>query len=530
VKNRRILDLGAFVGLSIFLILIFRPTLEAKFGLVDDHEIFRFASPVQLSPQVGAPLSLGEMIGTVDAENGRVRTVFYAIRFALVNLLGTNPFLWHVSLLLMGIVTAGLLYASLRILSIGVVPSILGVGTVMLLPTSSYAWIRLGAPENVGTLFLSIAFFAIAQSSVKHSMLWDAVLVLSTLLAALTKESFILVIPALIYAQLFVTRRLVPQPFSTTSSRVTAILLGLIFVLTLGLLLGRLHAAGLASQGGSSLILQTTTLWRWLDLAGNTVWQAAGYLPLVLLGTGILRRSDRRAIFRDLVVVGIFPVLLVVPQLFLYATREFFDPRYWLPAILGIVFVNVVSLAWLSQNSSKLVYQACVAWLFFWLIAFARQTAFQGAWFRADTIALNRMLDDVAARVGYQRAVVIAAEPSHYEAIISLLYHIAQRGRSDVPVYLLLTPGESNNRSLAQTQRNALQDKYFTGYNAIDLSPAQADAIILLSREENMLSSWLNHLPIKLVEYSEPVPTFSFREREFTTIKVTYQVLWLLPK
>lgn len=156
---------------------------------------------------------------------------------------------------------------------------------------------------------------------------------------------------------------------------------------------------------------------------------------------------------------------------------------------------------------------------------------FQVSWFRADTVALNRMLDDITTRTGYHRAVVIAADPGiHYEAAISLLYHIAQRGRADIPVYLLLTPSESGNRYLVETQTQALLETYFASYNAvIDVSPDQVDAIILLSQREDVTLFWTHSSSTKLVEYLEPVPTFSFKERAFTTTDAVYKVLWLSP-
>lgn len=536
-SKTRFLDLWVFVCLGLFLMFIFAPGLDAKFGLVDDHEIFRFASPVQLSPQVGPPISLGEMIGTIDTENGRVRTVFYAVRFAMVYLLGTNPMLWHATLLLMGLLTAGLFYASLRILKFGIVPSVLGVGMLMLLPTVSYAWVRLGAPENVGTLFLGLAFFAIAKSSRQtNSTPWDIVLVMSALAAALTKESFILTVPALTYARLLVAQRLSRQSFRKTIAvnLGVVILLGLVFVFTLGLLYFRVQAAGITGQGGSSFVFHSALLVRLLDLATNSVWQAAGYVPAILVGLIVLRQVNGRASrIREIFLVGIFPLSLIVPQLLLYATRDYFDSRYWLPAVIGIVFINLISLVWLSHHSPRIVYLGCVVWLSIWLAAFARQTAFQVSWFRADTIALNRMLDDLAQRVSPGRAVVIAADPGiQYEAAISLLYHIAQRGRADIPIYVLLAPSDSGNRQLAETQANSLLKTYFAGHNALtDVSPSQVNAIILFSREENIPPSWFSQLPTssRLVEYSEPVPTFSFKEGKFTNSSVGYSVLWSSP-
>lgn len=525
-------DLWVFIGFSLLMMLIYRPALDAKFALADDHEIFRFAAPVQLSPQVGPPLSLGEMIGPIDAENGRVRTVFYIVRFALINLLGTNPFLWHTCFLLLGLVTAALLYATLRTLNVGIVPSLLGIGTIMFLPTVSFVWIRLGAPENVGTLFLCIAFFAIAKSAQSaRSTFWDAVLVSSVLAMALTKESFILTIPALIYARLLVSHRSSHTSFmqATTANWLVVALMGVIFGLALGLLYFRVQAAGVASQGGSSFTPNPLFLFRLAGLVADSVWQAAGYVPIILLGLVALRHPNRIAShLHEVSAISVFPILLVVPQVFLYATRDFFDSRYWLPAIIGIVFVNIASLVWLSRYN-KWIYLGGVIWLSLGLIVFSRQTAFQVSWFRADTVALNRMLDDITTRTGYHRAVVIAADPGiQYEAAISLLYHIAQRGRADIPVYLLLTPSESDNLYLVETQTKALLETYFVNHNAlIDVSPDQVDAIILLSQREDVPLFGADIFSTKLVEYSEPVPTFSFKERTFTTTDAVYKVLWL---
>ncbi len=528
-------DLWVFIGFSFLMMLIYRPVLEAQFGLADDHEIFRFAAPVQLSQQVGPPLSLGEMIGPVDTENGRVRTMFYIIRFALIDLLGTNPFLWHTCFLLMGLGTAALLYATLRTLNIGIIPSLLGVGMIMFLPTVSFVWIRMGAPENLGTLFLGMAFFAIAKSAQSaRSTFWDAVLVISILALALTKESFILTIPALIYARLLVSQRSSHTSFmqAITANWPTVVLMGVIFGLTLGLLYFHIQAAGIASQGGSSFTPNPLFLFRWMDLAADSVWQAVGYVPLILWGLVVLRYPNRiTSHLREVFATSVFSILLVMPQLFLYATRDFFDSRYWLPAMIGIVFANTASLAWLSQHGSKWIYLGCVIWLSLGLIVFSRQTAFQVSWFRADTIALNRMVEDITTKTGYRRAVVITADPGiHYEAVISLLYHIAQRGRADIPVYLLLTPSESDNPYLIETQTKALLETYFAGYNAlIDVSPDRVDAIILLSQREEVPLFWANAFSIKLAEYLEAVPIFSFNERTFTTTDAGYKVLWLSP-
>ena len=195
---------------------VFYPAAKARFALVDDHEILRFASPAPVHPDLtdhfGPIHSVLFITFARDIRRGRFRPVYYLTRFAQVALLKTNPAAWHWVRLAAGILTCFLLYLAGRRLGLSVAAAGLLVAWTALQEGSTEIWVRLGPSETQAMLFFALALLAITRAAgARKPGRWDAAALGSLALMGWSKETFVLAIPALLLTRLGLEWRRHPE-------------------------------------------------------------------------------------------------------------------------------------------------------------------------------------------------------------------------------------------------------------------------------------------------------------------------------
>jgi hypothetical protein len=501
-------DIWAAVALVVLALLVFHPTLATGLILVDDHELIRLASPVSVHPQAAAgPPSVADVIVHDFQDTGRFRPLYYLVRLGLVCIFGTNPLVWHAFVLFLGICTALLLYHTGRALRVA--PPLAFAFAVLFLyaPSAAYTWIRIGPQESIGTFLTGLALFAVAQAVSRAKPGWcDFLFVISASAAALTKESFILVLPAILYARIalecIIRHRSWRQSISANSGVLVALSLVFVFGLTLTALAAKM--GGAASYGGSSLVASVDYFVGLGKSVLNTLWEG-GLLGAVFLFfiSAWYRRSlqgERRYILHAIIFCGLW----IAPQLLLYSTRGGITGFYLLPAVIGLAAANVMALLALYRQRSK-AYSVGLIWLVVWLTLAGAQVYARASKIQADSVALNRMLDFLAANVGPGKTVVVAADPiENYESTLSLVYHIGYRHRNDIPIALLSSHNTSPHNPFESTLKNTLETT-FSEHNAQSVSPEQIDAVILFTPISLLPEAWYSKLKpsAQLIEFSE---------------------------
>jgi hypothetical protein len=319
------------------------PQLGAPFELQDDHRIIEPA----LAPHAGGLQMWLAAIAQDVHEVGRFRPVNQFFDVCLPLILGPRPLLWHALSLLLAIAVTVLLYAAALVLWRSPAAAAVFALVTMLAPDPgpAAAWYRLGPKEAWGMLLLAGALLLM----VKRRDLWAFVLVA---LMALSKESFLLLVPALFAVRVWL------GPRDRKTLRNLAIAHGLLFAIGCVGILVVMKSAGAHSYGGQSMAVGpkaiAATLLR--DLA-FTPSLAVWFVP-VLLAWWRRRRIE-------LVHLVLF-ALWVGPQYLLYGTRGGFWDHYWLPCAVAFAAANAAAVA--ALEGERWWYRAALAVFAVWAI------------------------------------------------------------------------------------------------------------------------------------------------------------------
>jgi len=401
------------VCLLVVLAYVF-PGLGAQFHIVDDHEILRFAQ---------GPVDLNSLLNA-DVLSGRFRPLYYVIRVLQVHLLGGSALAWHVMMGVIGAATCFLLYAAPRQF-IRPAYALIALTTLLLFPYAPMIWVRLGPQEGIGSLLLASALLGLGL--VWRGKTWgDWLFAGGAILAGFYKESFALIIPALlllrIAMQIYLKRPL-------RAMLPVLLLLGLVGALQIGLIVAAYlmpNSYGMSQVAGSASRLQPL-----LQLLARP----GGSIPLVCAGIAMFRRQKRLV----LVLVGAY-ALWLVPQALMYG--ELLSERYWWPAIIGAACGLGLALEALTQVEAKrLTWIALGATLLAQLVALPNvPRQLQGVFtYTAQTRALKQAIDS-ALQSGKSVIAVQIAPSQQIEETWSITFHLRYAGFTGRLLLLPLTP------------------------------------------------------------------------------------------
>jgi hypothetical protein len=492
----RLPDAAVVVLLCGLALLTLYPVLSAGFVLVDDHEILRYSSAARENPDLAPAPGLGEWL-TNDVMAGRTRPMYVLIRYAQIALLDANTAAWHSLYVGIAVISASLLYATLRGISTGMVWSVLAAAWLVVAPGTSSVWIRLGPQEGLGCcLVLGAAFGAARGSHDRSSAAWDWLFAVALSAAILMKETFALVPPGVVAFRVLLRYRAAGLEGLTRRRFVISSLVPLIVgLLALILAIAAAWRAGSRAYGGP--ILETIGTSSEERMITNVIILAGlGGAVVPLLGLGLFsllatRRLSLEAI-RLWAVGALIVCLLVLPQLVVYRTWGGFTVgRYAVPAAVALAAGIAVGSDWLRRHGARFLNAVVAgAWVVS-LAVFSVMTRRDAEIFRADSDRLARTIDAALAGTPSGATLVIAADPVEtYEASISLAYHLAARGRHDYSVWLLLTPGDPREGSL-QATREALVDVHFRGRtNFVGRSCADTLVVVLFVSETAARAGW----------------------------------------
>jgi hypothetical protein len=338
-----------------------------------------------------------------------------------------------------------------------------------------------------------LAGFAAARGSTpKASVRWAWLFALALSAAALAKESFALVVPAVIGLWLFLRYRHGGRSTLTTGRMlVPAFAPGAIGMLVLGVSVAVATRSASTSLGATRLAgagamwsPQTRANLEILVLLGGVV------VPLMLIGAlidGVRRRRWSRQL--TLFCLGaVLTALAIIPQLVLYAGEIGFGAgRYVLPAALGLAAVFAAGCTWLRARGYLLLLGLTIAVWVLVVAVFAVWTWRDAEIFRADSTQLARSVQAVLAATPPGAAIAIATDPTvvnNHELAISYPYQLAAAGRADFEVRLLpvSTPGTDPGRMAAQSA--ALAQVGFKGRLQLTQDDcAELAAVVLLGPE-----------------------------------------------
>ncbi|MCP5115404.1 MAG: hypothetical protein GY953_31640 [bacterium] len=123
-------------------------------------------------------------------------------------LFGHSSAAWHTARMVMGLLSCLALVAAFRRMTASLLGTLFFFAWLAFQIESTEIWFRLGPGETLALLFLSLAAFALVVASQKPKPgWWDYAALAAMALMALSKETFVLVIPAFLLIRLILERR-----------------------------------------------------------------------------------------------------------------------------------------------------------------------------------------------------------------------------------------------------------------------------------------------------------------------------------
>lgn len=423
---------------------------------------------------------------------GRFRPVYWTITTLEARLFRNTPFLWHLETILIGAVSAGLVYMTARRLKLSVIPSL--VGALLLVISGFNLWVEIAIAEEPAVLLTMLAILLFVEGG-RHGKLtmYDWVALVIMVLVGWIKESFTLIVPAMLIGRgvlqwLWFSRRTFGEAFMN--------LLPLNLVAAV-LVLGQIGIQIMVYRTGyfSQLVLgDSIRTWetpiRWLIYAGVHGMRVGMYLPLVVAGLLVIRKNsgvDRRLVW----MLPLIGFTWLMPQLLLYTSRGGV-PYYFYPSAIVIVIMTSIALEVIYHQTRPLWFYSIIALTL--VISYGQIRADLGVAreFLAQSLGFERLVDAVSQDLNCDEHLLFYGNSS-LDFGASLLTWL---GEANCPVRIDLHGLDDNNldkmaeaslyfivdifeqydpdtlsaidRVLVEGSPNILQERPFPGYDPVD--------------------------------------------------------------
>jgi|GEM_PF-838639 len=488
-KKNYYLTVFLFILLFWFLIFITSGSLFSGYHFTDDHEIVEIHYKFTVQN-----LNLWEVISQwlhKDLLTGRLRSFYYLHRIIETRFLGINFTLWSVYTGLLGVFSTFFLFVFAKLLHFSIKEALL-FSFFITLGSQSAIWWQLGPAETIGTFLLSTALVltVIKEIFSRFQILYEISIILLILMMSLSKESFILFIPAIALIKIWVASKFKRLSWiqSIKSNYLSLSALGLIFlaeILAIKFSLGLTPDIGYAGIDKLS-IAQITSAAKSLNQAGAWWIALISLIVITLMSTVFYSYSQIRFnILKKLYFPIILFILVTFPQILLYA-KSGISQRYLLPVIFGYAFL-IISLYKIVEENFKLV-----AKLILFLLVMNLGLKLSLAWNTAHIFALegkstNALLQTIEKQTTAKAPIIVVTHPVvYYEwnfSIKKYLNYVSQRNN-----LYLATYGQRKNSYLSvlgRTSNDTLQEiESFYEYNTFDKIKNKMDIKCIITLPE----------------------------------------------
>jgi hypothetical protein len=339
-----------FIVLIIFLFLVLgflaiTGTLFSGFHFTDYHEVVSINDGLKHNDFC----RLAKGIISSDL-NIRFRPFYDLHRVLQTRLFGINFTLWHIYNGFLAALCAFFLYLFARNADFSFSQALFFSFLTLLGPQATIWW-RLGPSETQGMFFLALSLFFLAKSvySYRYNALYNLAFVFSLIISSLCKESFIVLIPAILFWKiwLYSSRNKISFMDAVYKNLFSIGFLILIMLIELYIIIAFVGTNNLGYAG----VERNIDLFR---VFGKSIHSIITKAPFILALFGMFLIMESRLnnnqkfsiynifkVFIDnfLKIIILFS-LVFFPQAFLYNKTGFWD-RYWLPVFLAFSFLVV---------------------------------------------------------------------------------------------------------------------------------------------------------------------------------------------
>ncbi len=292
--------------------------------------------------------------------------LFYEL--ACAKFFGANIFPARLIYFLLGIFSSFLFFLTARELGFSLRLSLL-LPALAFFGEQFWVWYNIHCQEPVGLFFMSLSLYFIATAA-KRGVPFEVLAILFSLLMSLSKESFILVLPALVVFKFYCAYTVENQNIkkSISKSLFFTVAISLIFVVEVGYILlvmkgGGRGYAGVSTFAGIGAYVQNFFS---LFLANDVyVYLCCALLLVTFLTGGQVLNNLLTFLDKNLILV-IFVLAILLPQAVLY-TQTGWQSRYYLPSFVGIAFFCIVVLNHLERYAPHGTYAFYFSMLVFYM-------------------------------------------------------------------------------------------------------------------------------------------------------------------
>lgn len=519
IKSKHFLSL---LVILIFMLLLHYPVFKIRsFMPKDDWKPLKLTIEEPLHPQIEKnQADFGCLNMNWEWRLGRFTPVYSIVQSGEAFLFRKSPGLWQIETLLIGLISAFLLYTIL--IKIGFDPWISLLGCLWFLSRGLDLWSEKQIQEELGLLFLFLSLFFIVQGAKKiNSGKWDAAGLIFIFLAGLTKETFVFLIPALVIVKLYLSYSRDPGlSYRQTIKQERSFIIpaALLFLAQASVVYYALHH-GPYSQGLVGKLSEFS-----FSKSFIMIIKEAPFLSYFLPALGIIflfpSLGKNRSLRNTGLLVLLFLVFWIAPQMYIFKNTGF-TLHYFYPAIIAFIVINCIGLKVLKNRRSgavKVLYVMILVFSFLTVIFIFPRTRNYTEQKAAEANAYNRAKDYIIGNAKADSSVLIVFNKPWWGLGISFLVDLS-REKFYFPVYRDFAFDENvdSDRSVKRQISADLLSRYL-----LPFVPDKAEEIDIIfstyPRERSLvyLSSFQDRPWFKRKEWTVQVFKERFKKRNFS--------------
>ena len=397
---------------------------------IDDHQIFLMDKDLR---NQGWLSTVYQWILYDRQDVFRFRPYYQFHIVTLTQFFGLNAVLWFIYITVIGSLTCFFLFLFGRVLKFSIPVSLL-FAIAILLGNQSEIWIRPLIPDGLGMFFLSLVLVILSKvcRDSNPRRVDQITFIILVILMSLSKESYILFIPTIIALKIYLTayfqqksiKKIIQEYRKTLAVLIAIFTLEMIYIL---FFLGT-NATGYAGVDEKSfqILSLVTTAGQLLNagLMGITLLAIASYW----ITNYYFKKQSFNIFLNELKPYGVFLLIALIPQTFLYAKSGIVAAFYLFPFIVIACLLLAKTLSLIETNYR---YLAIVIITFLSILLLSRLPLVwtMYATFAKDSRLMNELLTQTKICVNHGQPILIVANPKvRFEAVDSLQRVLRTKG------------------------------------------------------------------------------------------------------
>lgn len=486
---------AALLFAGIFLFLIYTGTLTSGYHLVDDHGMISIKSTLEKES------FLKTSVDCIKNDlNLRFRPLYYLYYISEIKIFGLDFLALSVFTGLLAFASFFLFYIGMRKLGHSFLKSLFFVLLIFIGPQMAIWW-RLGTNETIGMFFLGLSFLFMVKCLEKNKYKKNNILfIIFLIITSLCKESFVIVIPALVLFKTWNEKRVFQISIKKSIRKnILSFLLIIIMLIELWIIkfvvgTNKIGYAGVTSSASEFYIGVKKIVWGELSLLN---WmKLLGTLLLIYFISFLFNKENKKKEFirsvKSFSLYLFFSLMIVLPNIFMHAKSGMVE-RYLLPTTLGLAFLAIG----IWQNTRRMFFGGLMALAILIFITISFNTAKKNtAIFATEGRNANKLLSTVMMHSNPDSKILLAVDPaSRFEVSYSTKTYLSFYGFKNIFGYPIM-------REYTSDFEISLRDqwmKWFENKNLKDMN-GQPDIIVFIY-DKIQSEQFFNQSGISQLEY-----------------------------